>query len=119
MHVLAFTKKIKLKKEVKLKEFNLKLLHGILLCNRNLEQWKLRRDDKCDVCSVSQTIEHLLHECMHVKPLWRLIEKYLTLKVLVVTIDAQWKGMGDVGLVRYEPALLPPCPTIRVLSYSN
>ena len=44
---------------------------------------------------------------------------YLTLKVLVTTIDAQWKGMGDVGSVRYEPALLSPCPTIRVLSYSN
>ena len=43
----------------------------------------------------------------------------LTLKVLVATIDAQWEGMGDVGSVRYEPALLPPCPTIRVLSYSN
>ena len=43
----------------------------------------------------------------------------LTLKVLVVTIDAQWEGMGDVGSVRYEPALLPPCLTIKVLSYSN
>ena len=43
----------------------------------------------------------------------------LTLTVLVVTIDAQWEGMGDVESARYEPALLPPCPTIRVLSYSN
>ena len=43
----------------------------------------------------------------------------LTLKVLVTTIDAQWELMGDVGSARYEPALLPPCPTIRVLSYSN
>ena len=43
----------------------------------------------------------------------------ITLKVLVATLDAQWEGMGDVGLVRYEPALLPACPTIRVLSYSN
>ena len=42
----------------------------------------------------------------------------LTLKVLVATIDAQWEGMGDVGSARYEPALLPPCLTIRVLSYS-
>ena len=25
--------------------------------------------------------------------------------------------MGDVGSTRYELALLPPCPTIRVLSY--
>ena len=32
---------------------------------------------------------------------------------------AQWEGMGDVGSARYEPALLPPCPTIKVLSYSN
>ena len=38
----------------------------------------------------------------------------LTLKVLVATIDAQWEGMGDAGAARYEPALLPPCPTIRV-----
>ena len=38
----------------------------------------------------------------------------LTLKVLVTTIDAQWEGRGDVGLARYEPALLPPSPTIRV-----
>ena len=43
----------------------------------------------------------------------------LTPKVLVTTIDAQWEGMGDVGLARYEPSLLPPRPTIRVLSYSN
>ena len=44
---------------------------------------------------------------------------FLTLTVLVVTIDAQSEGMGDVGSARYEPALLPPCPTIRVLSYSS
>ena len=37
----------------------------------------------------------------------------LTLKVLVMTIDAQWEGMGDVGSARYEPALLPPCPDRR------
>ena len=43
----------------------------------------------------------------------------LTLKVLVVTIDAQLEGMGDVGSARYEPTLLPPWPTIRVLNYSN
>ena len=43
----------------------------------------------------------------------------VTLKVLVATIDAQWEGMGDAGSARYEPALLPSCPTIRVLSYSN
>ena len=43
----------------------------------------------------------------------------LTLTVLVTTIDKQWEGMGDVGSAKYELALLPPCPTIRVLRYSN
>ena len=43
----------------------------------------------------------------------------LTLTVLVATIDAQWEGMGDVGSARYEPALLHPYLTIRVLSYNN
>ena len=43
----------------------------------------------------------------------------VVLKVLVATIDAQWEGMGDVGSTRYESALLPLCPTIRVISCSN
>ena len=34
-------------------------------------------------------------------------------------ITTQCEGMGEVGSARYEPALLPPCPSIRVLSYSN
>ena len=34
-------------------------------------------------------------------------------------ITAQCEGMGEVGLARHEPALLPPCPSIRALCYSN
>ena len=34
-------------------------------------------------------------------------------------MTAQCEGMGEVGSARYDPALLPPCPSIRVLSYSN
>ena len=55
----------------------------------------------------------------HPRSLWCTTYDKITLKVLVATIDAQWEGMGDVGLVRHKPALLPPCPTIRVLSFSN
>ena len=54
----------------------------------------------------------------------------LALTVLVMTIDAlrhfekrviaaQCEGMGEIGSARYEPALLPSCPSIRVLCYSN
>ena len=34
-------------------------------------------------------------------------------------MTAQCEGMGEVGSARYEPALLPPYPSIRVLSHSN
>ena len=60
------------------------------------------KPSQCSECTISQAISVVL-----------------TLKVRVVTIDAQWEGIGEVGSARYEPALLPPCPTIRVLSYSN
>ena len=26
------------------------------------------------------------------------------------------EGMGEVGSARYEPALLPPCPSIKVIT---
>ena len=63
---------------------------------------------------------HAASTCKQMTLLLSHIDKFgLTLKVLVATIDAQWEGMGDVGSARYELALLPPFPTIRVLSYSN
>ena len=33
--------------------------------------------------------------------------------------ECKCEGMGEVGSARYEPALLPPCPSIRILSYSS
>ena len=71
---------------------------------------------------VMQIIRHLNHVCSSATGQLILNKRqnglfvYLTLKVLVVTIDAQWEGMGDVGSVRYGPTLLPPCVTMTVLS---
>ena len=64
----------------------------------------------CDIMNVTEMID--------VSDVY-LVLLVLSLKVLVATIGVQWEGMGDVGSARYEPALLPPCPTIKVLSYSN
>ena len=74
----------------------------------------------CELCSYSGT-EMVCDDCQSTYTVINALKCVgkLTLKVLVKTIDAQWEGMGDVGSARYEPALLPPCPTIRVLSYSN
>ena len=66
-------------KEKKLKEFNFKLLHGIMPCNKNLFRWKIRPYDICDVCQEIQTIEHLLYSCSYVKLLWNVVDLVLTL----------------------------------------
>ena len=46
-------------------------------------------------------------------------DNWCTGTLLNSIITTQWEGMGDVGLARYEPALLPPCLIIRGLSYCN
>ena len=71
--ILAFSKKVVLENEIKLKELNFKVLHGILACNKNLKNWKIRLSDRCDVCNQIQTIEHLLYNCHYVKPLWQIV----------------------------------------------
>ena len=70
---LVFHKKNVLEKEIKLKEFNFKMLHGILSCTKNLKQWRIKTDDDCDVCKEQQTIKHLLWDCLYVKPLWEIV----------------------------------------------
>ena len=39
-----------------MKEFNFKMLHGILSCGANLHKWKIRNSSVCDVCDQDQTI---------------------------------------------------------------
>ena len=103
-------------------------------CGRGLPLWQSCFPSGISVilCQAAVAVSYMQSEltCMHTgirggahsrvgPPAWTTSGCLLTLKVLVVTIDAQWEGMGDVGSARYEPALLPPCPTIRVLSYCN
>ena len=77
----VFTRKLLLEKEIKLKEFNFKLLHGILPCNKNLKRWQIKESEQCDVCNMPQTIEHLLFNCYYVKPLWRVVESLCNIRV--------------------------------------
>ena len=72
-----------------------------------------------DMCRLFYDIHSLIFRQSVINLVWSVYQSLLTLKVLVTTIDTQCEGMGDLGSARYEPALLPPCPTIRVLSYSK
>jgi len=81
IYIFSFSSKVVLEREIKLKEFNFKILHGILPCNQNLKNWKIRLDDYCDVCNQSQTIEHLLYSCCYVKPLWQIVNTVFDINV--------------------------------------
>ena len=72
--ILAFHRKVVLENQIKIKEFNFKVLLGILPCNYNLRKWKIRVDDICDVCNQVQTIEHLLYSCCYVSSLWHIVD---------------------------------------------
>lgn len=90
----AFITKVIKEKEIKLKEFNFKLLHGILSCNKNLRKWRIRLDDVCDVCHASQSIEHLLYSCTYVKPLWDIINDLLKVNITykqILGLDKHFK----------------------------
>ena len=78
---IAFKNKVVLEKEVKLREFNYKLLHGILPCNYNLNKWTIKHSCICDVCDQSQTIQHLLFDCRYVKPLWNIVNATFGIQV--------------------------------------
>ena len=72
--IYVYIRKAVSEKEIKLKEFNFKVLHGILDCHVNLKRWKIKDNDECDVCRLPQTIEHLLFTCRYVAPLWRIVD---------------------------------------------
>ena len=68
-------------KEIKLREFNFKIIHNILPCNEMLHKWTIKQHNKCDLCDKIQTIGHLLFECVFVKEVWVLVERMLDCKI--------------------------------------
>jgi hypothetical protein len=61
----------------KLAETNLKILHGILPCNKNLMRWKKRDNDCCSLCNMEDTIRHMLYDCKYAKPVWGFVNNIL------------------------------------------
>ena len=68
-------------KEIKLKEFNFKVFHGILPCIYNLAKWKIRSQPQCDVCNESHTIMHLLYDCHYAKCMWAIVNATFGLNI--------------------------------------
>ena len=50
-------------KDNKLREFGYKILHRILVTNRELKKFKIRNDELCDQCKKPDSLEHTFLQC--------------------------------------------------------
>ena len=66
----CYKNKILSVKDKKLAEFNYKLIHNILPCNKNLKKWNKVENSKCRICDVEESIVHLVLECQFAKGIW-------------------------------------------------
>ena len=71
----SFERKVLNINDIKLKEFNFKLLHRILPCGLYLSKWKQNISDKCLVCKQVENIEHMLFSCGRIQVVWTSISK--------------------------------------------
>lgn len=98
----VYNVKVKLESEIKLKEFNYKMIYGILPCNKNLHKWRIRSSNSCDICGQVQTIEHLLFQCYYVKPLWSEIDRIFEIQTTfykILGLDCNFKFNAIISLV--------------------
>ena len=96
-----FVRRVCQEKEKKLKEFNFKVLHGIMPCGVNLKKWKIRNTSSCDVCDKEQTIVHLLFECEYISGLWAKVKQALDTdsvcgSVICGTLDGNYQNNNIV-----------------------
>ena len=68
--------------EVKLADFNFKLLNGLLPTGSNLFKWKKRETAQCIYCSYAVHDEcHMLHDCKEVLIVWNQLSKILKIQI--------------------------------------
>lgn len=64
----------------KLRDFQYRLLHNVVVTNHNLNVWGMKENDSCTFCNNSK--EHTLHlfwQCHKVQALWKLVQDYVQL----------------------------------------
>ena len=74
----------------------------------NKQQWTARKGKAVITCNIINCVEFNSYSASH--------DNWCTATLWNSIMTVQCEGMGEA---RYEPALLPPCPSIRALSCSN
>lgn len=76
---------IKLTPNMKLAEFNFKMIHNNLPSGKLLHRWKIEDSDLCILCNVEDDYKHMFLECKRLKLFWTQIIRLLrnTLNITV------------------------------------
>ena len=74
----CYTIASKYKLNARTRFFHYQVLHRTVMTNKKLNQFRLRPNDQCDVCKVTDTISHLLYYCENASNLWRLLFAWLS-----------------------------------------
>jgi hypothetical protein len=69
--------KLKTVNDIRLRNFNLKLLYNIVPVKSNLYKWNLAENKSCTDCNVTEDILHAFLYCKKVKSLWKWIQNVL------------------------------------------
>lgn len=87
-----YTEKIKKIFDKNVSEFNYKLLHNLITCNKYVSKWKTDLDKNCINCNLEEDVKHLIFDCYIFQPLWKKISEVLnvnvTWKIIVVGFPA-------------------------------
>jgi hypothetical protein len=90
--------KIKKQYEIKIAEFNYKLLHKIIATNENLFKWQKSHTPFCIHCpNVIHTDKHLLWECPSTNALWLAINNIIAKNISCESIVLGCKNLGSTN----------------------
>ena len=68
--------------EIRLRWFNIRILHRIIATNKYLFQCKINNSPLCSLCQNDiETIEHLFFNCDLIKDIWRQVESWIKERV--------------------------------------
>ena len=71
-------------KETKLQEFQWKIVHNIFPTNILLSKIGIKDTEKCEMCDVTEYIEHLFIECQRIGSFWKVVENLINSKLSTI-----------------------------------
>ena len=76
-------------KETKLKEFQFKLIHRIVVTKKELFRYGIKTDDECLYCGEHDSIDHTFVDCEFVKTFVKYVINWLIIRIIRILLQ-QW-----------------------------